>query len=98
MVIYSRLGEKADSVIKRIITSEKKQWIVITSDRDIADYAWARKSVVVSSEEFLDVLDRAKGEGDIEYLEEGEYVYRKKGSARRLSMKEKAKKRAIRKL
>jgi hypothetical protein len=35
---------------------------------------------------------------DLESLEEDEYVYRKKGSARRLSMKEKAKKRVLRKL
>jgi hypothetical protein len=30
-VIYSRLGEKADAVIKRIISREKKEWIAITS-------------------------------------------------------------------
>jgi len=32
---------KADAVIKRIISSVKQQWIVVSSDRDIANYAWA---------------------------------------------------------
>jgi hypothetical protein len=32
-VIYSRLAEKADAVIKRIISKERKEWIVISSDR-----------------------------------------------------------------
>ena len=40
-VIYSRLGENADYVIKRIISRDKREWIVVTSDRDIAAFAWA---------------------------------------------------------
>ena len=100
MVIYSRLGEKADSVIERIITSEKKQWIVITSDRDIADYAWANESVAISSEEFTNILDKSGRltSDNLKPLEENEYELHKKGSPRKLSRKEKAKKRALSKL
>ena len=74
-VIYSRLGEKADAVIKRIVSSEKKQWIVITSDREIADHAWANGSVVVSSDEFSDILGKPLrvGKGEFEPLDEDEY-------------------------
>src|SRR4030043_1963824 len=39
-VIYSRMGEKADSVIKRIISSERRGGVVVTSDRDIEACAW----------------------------------------------------------
>lgn len=99
-VIYSRLGEKADAVIKRIISSEKKQWIVITSDREIADHAWANGSVVVSSEEFLDILGKPlKVEtGEFDLLDEDEYELPKKGSPRKPSKREKARRRALNKL
>ncbi|MFZ3122931.1 MAG: NYN domain-containing protein [Thermodesulfovibrionales bacterium] len=99
-VIYSRLGEKADAVIKRIISSEKKQLIVITSDREIADHAWANGSVVVSSDEFSDILGKPlKVEtGEFDMIGEDEYEMPKKGSPRRLSKKEKAKMRALSKL
>lgn len=99
-VIYSKLGEKADAVIKRIVSSEKKQWIVITSDREIADHAWANGSVVVSSDEFSDILGKPlKVEtGEFDMIDEDEYEPPKKGSSRRLSKKEKAKMRAMSKL
>lgn len=99
-VIYSRLGEKADSVIKRIISSDKRQWFVVTSDRDIADHAWRCGSVAVSSEEFQNVFEKSGkiDSGDFELLEEEDYESEKKGSPRKLSKKEKAKRRAISKL
>lgn len=99
-VIYSRLGEKADSVIKRIISSEKKQWIVITSDRDISDYAWSINSVVISSDEFCDILNKQNETltGQFDLIEEDVFESKKKGSARMLSKKEKAKHRALSKL
>lgn len=55
-IIYSGLGERADRVIMRIINEERKAWIVITSDREIADYAYAREMSPVSSEDFEDRL------------------------------------------
>ncbi|TAL24183.1 MAG: hypothetical protein EPN94_07850 [Nitrospirae bacterium] len=99
-IIYSRLGEKADSVIKRIISSGKRQWILISSDREITDHAWRCGSVAVSSEEFQNVLERSGrvDSGDFELLEEEEYESEKKGSSRKLSKKEKAKRRAMNKL
>lgn len=36
-VIYSKRGEKADEVIKRLAQKKGKQIVVITSDRDIAE-------------------------------------------------------------
>ncbi|MEW6108171.1 MAG: NYN domain-containing protein [Nitrospirota bacterium] len=98
-VIYSKLGEKADSVIKRIISREKREWIVISSDRDITSYAWSSGSVPVPSEEFLSAVEKA-GEslsGEYELFEEEDAVERK-GNPRKLSKKEKALRRVLGKL
>lgn len=97
-VIYSRLGDKADAVIKRTISSEKREWIVATSDREIADHAWSTGSIPVSSDDFLNALS-AKDLSGIEEEDEEEYVQpRRKGSPHQLSKKEKAVKRALSKL
>ena len=104
-VIYSRLGDKADLVIKRTISSIKKEWIVITSDRDIMNHAWAEGSVPVSSQVFESFLSRSSNNmaGDYELLpdeDDGDAAGKGnlKGNARRLSKKDKALKRALQKL
>lgn len=99
-VIYSRLGDKADDVIRKIISLEKKEWIVITSDREIARHAWAEGAVPVSSDDFRQRLgqdDMNRGEiSESPYDEEGDA--RKKGNPRQPSKKEKALIRVLRKL
>lgn len=99
-VVYSKIGEKADSVIKRIILSNRREWIVVTSDRDIRDYAWASGSIPVSAEDFLKVFNRGYQFNDMEkYDDEDEYIRPvRKGSPRKLSKKEKAMRRALSKL
>ncbi len=96
-VIYSGIGEKADSVIKRIISAERREWIVVTSDRDIADHAWASGSIPVPSDDFLNTFEKKQsdivGEDEEEYFEP-----QRKGSPRKLSKKDKAVKRALSKL
>jgi hypothetical protein len=63
-VIYSRLAEKADDVIKRIITKDRKEWIVVSSDRDIANHAWAVNSIPVPSDAFIKIVSgKAAGDG-----------------------------------
>src|SRR5512142_2902596 len=39
-IIYSRRGEKADEVIKRLLAADKQRAVVVTSDREIQ--AWAQ--------------------------------------------------------
>ncbi len=104
-VIYSRLSEKADSVIRRIISSERRGWIVVTSDRDIAAHAWASGSVPVSSGDFMRAIEKVQGETWImfekgEEQEEAEEYIRpsRKGNPRKLSKKEKAIKNILSKL
>lgn len=97
-IIYSRIGDTADTVIKRIIINEKRQWIVITSDKSIADFAWHNGSIPVSSDDFLDALmDKQEEYNDNE--EDHEYrIINRKGNPRQLSKKEKAIRRALKKL
>ena len=99
-VIYSKLGEKADSVIQRIISKEKKEWIVISSDRQIAAYAWSHRSVPVASERFQSLLEDAGSPlaGDYDPLYEEEIPATRKGSSRTPSRREKALLRILKKL
>jgi predicted RNA-binding protein with PIN domain len=99
-VIYSRLGEKADAVIKKSITREKKEWIVISSDRDVMAYTWSQGFVPVASEKFQSLIENADrnltGEYDLLYEDESD-IPRKRGS-RTPSRKEKALLRILKKL
>jgi uncharacterized protein len=97
-VIYSRIGDKADSVIKRMISAERREWIVVTSDREIVDHAWSTGSIPVSSDDFLNALNAKDLSGFGEEDEEEYFQPRRKGSPRQLSKKEKAVRRAISKL
>ncbi|MHB8883177.1 MAG: NYN domain-containing protein [Thermodesulfovibrionales bacterium] len=98
-VIYSRLGDRADLVIKRMISGDKKDWIVITSDRDIMAHAWASGSVPVRSEVFERCLHSAEGSGSGDEAEpEEDEGPAQKGSAHTLSRKDKALQRVLRKL
>ena len=99
-VIYSRIGEKADAVIKRLISDIRKEWIVVTSDRDIVSYAWASGSIPLSSPDFLRAIEKEPScFAEEECDDSQEYVEpQRKGNPRRLSKKEKAVRRALIKL
>jgi predicted RNA-binding protein with PIN domain len=56
-IIYSRIGEKADEVIKRLAANSGDEIAVVTSDREIATYASRRGRNVVSSAAFITVLE-----------------------------------------
>lgn len=109
-IIYSRLGERADDVIKRIISRDRREWIVVSNDRDIANHAWSVSSIPVPSERFFELVSRHVGQG-VEQIneetvdglfckdfEDDEYLYVFKGNSRQLSKKEKAIRRALSKL
>lgn len=109
-IIYSRLGERADNVIKRIVSNERKEWLVVSNDRDIINHAWAADSIAVPSEKFLEIVSKRAGQavsGAREYsdadlshkdAEYDDYPNVQKGNPYRLSKKEKAARRALSKL
>ena len=57
-IIYSRLGEKADEVIKRLVAAGSEEILVVTSDREIAAFAARRGKSSIASPEFAARLDR----------------------------------------
>ncbi|MBM4124510.1 MAG: NYN domain-containing protein [Nitrospira sp.] len=57
-VIYSRRGEKADQVIQRLAEEFGRDCAVVSSDREVADFAKARGAFVIGAAEF-DVRLRA---------------------------------------
>jgi predicted RNA-binding protein with PIN domain len=100
-IIFSRIGENADSVIKRIISTEKHDWIVITSDREIKDFAFSSGAIPIPAEMFLNIYKKPHSFDKQNLIESEETDYsfpQKKGSPRKLSKKEKLVMRALKKL
>ena len=99
-VIYSRLSDTADTVIKRLISSERREWIVVSSDRSISSHAWTVGSVPVPSDAFLRAVHHALDNPpvDEEPDDDEEEPGRPGGTGRTLSRKDRALKRALGKL
>ena len=113
-VIYSSLGERADSVIKNMLSSATKPWIVVSSDREIYEFARKKYLVALKSDEFAGKLASAlaaggKGkeenlydgdENEYEDEDEGGDLQRggKKGNPNKLSKGDKRKIEALKKL
>lgn len=74
-VIYSRLGENADSVIKRIIDCVRGSVIVVSSDREISDYALKHNMISLLSEEFERKMLSALGDEDISEIDEEDFHF-----------------------
>ncbi len=102
-IIYSRIGEKADLVIKRIMGQSTRAWIVVSSDREISGFANRKDLVSLTSDEFESKLysslyvtgneQTEEDEDDIEIM-----PFRQKGNPRKLSKKQMKKNRALAKL
>ena len=58
--LYSRKGETADDLIKRMIEGRKEEFIVVTSDRDIADFVSRRGVAAIASPVFESRLQHAE--------------------------------------
>lgn len=110
-IIYSRLGEKADDVIKRIVSNERKEWIVVSNDRDIVHHTWSVNSIPIPSDKFFEIVSRQAEQAvsrtmeypnsDISYNKDSgydDYPDARKGNPYRLSKKEKAIRKALCKL
>ncbi|MBF0516620.1 MAG: NYN domain-containing protein [Nitrospirae bacterium] len=103
-VIYSGRGESADDVIKELISHAAVKYIVVTSDRAIASFAWVKNCVPVSSEAFSRKLysetDTAEamypGDDDDDF--DKTTTANKKGNPRILSKKDRMLRQALDKL
>ena len=99
-VIYSRLGEKADLTIMKKLSSSTKPWIVVSSDREISDYAVKKDHAAVSAVEFEEklysALDNLKKDSIDDYITRPSA--RPGGNPEKLSKKQRKKLRALQKL
>lgn len=58
-IIFSRRGEKADEVIKRLVSRQSGELMVVTSDREITHFCKSRRCEVVPSPAFAEKLECA---------------------------------------
>jgi hypothetical protein len=59
-IIFSRQGEKADSVIERITSDRGEGFVVVTSDRLLAKNVRRNKAAAISSPDFVYKLKMAR--------------------------------------
>jgi predicted RNA-binding protein with PIN domain len=100
-LIFSRLGETADEVIKRLAKQRGASAWVVTSDREIANYAERLAVPVIPSDQFLERMELApiRSLKDAQNGEaEEEKIAKRKGPSRRLSKKSRRLKSALKKL
>lgn len=94
-IFYSRRGEKADDLIKRLAEKPCEELVVVTSDRSIADHVTRRGGTAVPSPVFFAILENMgslftanteaeKDERDEEPFRPG----KRKGPSRRPSKKD----------
>jgi predicted RNA-binding protein with PIN domain len=96
-IVYSRRGETADEVIKRMARAERgSEIIVVSSDREVADSAVRAGGVAISSPEFEERMGQEETQRTPfhdETAEEDDGIpprsgTRKKGTARRMSKRD----------
>jgi uncharacterized protein len=94
-MIYSRLGEKADEVIKRLLVKSGEEILVVTSDREIMNFAAHRGKTAIASTSFASLIEGVAETASIprereEEDEDRRIAAKKKGPSRRLSKTQRA--------
>jgi predicted RNA-binding protein with PIN domain len=101
-VKFSRSGESADAVIKRMASHEREKALIVSSDLEVVNFASSKGAATISShlfEEKLKMAAYANSKG-VESEDEDGWVptTRKKGPSRRLSKKKRRDRIKIKKL
>lgn len=99
---FSRPGETADAVIKKMVRSERERALVVSSDREVMSAAEARGAATISAAEFEHRLLAAMYDDYAGSEEESDSGWlpttKKKGPARRQSRRARFNRKKIRKL
>ena len=56
-IIYSKRGEKADEVIKKLVLNSGEELVVVTSDREITHFCQSRRCEVIPSPSFEEKIE-----------------------------------------
>lgn len=99
-LIFSRLGEKADDVIKRLVKAKGSGVVVVTSDREVSRFAERVGAAAIPSHRFQERIERSvlsfgKEAGEHDEEEKGG---KRKGPARKPSKEERKAREALKKL
>ncbi len=89
-VVFSKPGEKADDVLKRLAAEKREGITVVTSDHAVAHFAEKKGTPVIPVEDFADRMEMAqfyalKGGGKESMPHDPSVAPRKKGPSHRLS-------------
>jgi len=99
---FSRVGESADTLIKKMAAREKEKALIVSSDRDIVVFAMSQGAAVISSPHFDEKIARTASAPDDSSLSRDVKGWnpstKKKGPSRRLSKRERKNKMKTRKL
>jgi len=85
-VIFSRRGEKADQVIQRLAAEFGSDCAVVSSDREIVDFAREQGAFVMKAQEFVEKLregSNSPGVSTHKELDTGEDLRPKRGPEKR---------------
>ena len=63
-ILFSRPGESADTVIKRMVRREGERAVVVSSDREVADFSTQQGASTIGSMEFESKM-RMATQGDV---------------------------------
>jgi len=100
-VTFSRNGELADAVIKRMAAREKQKALVVSSDREIVEFAASQGATTIDAALFEEKISMAALGGIEEESTDSSGwtpTTRKKGPRRRLPKRERRNRTKIRKL
>lgn len=101
-VIYSRRGERADEVIKRLAAREGSRAVVVSSDRELQETAEQAGGAWIAALEFERLHLDGPGHGGAEDTEEDGSAasgrLEKKGPSRRLPKRQRQRQQRLRKL
>ena len=97
-VIYSRLGEKADTVIVRVAREKGNGCVVVTSDREIRTAVERFGAIAVFAAEFNRILRSLDGSYGDDEIDEVRLNAAKSGNPNRLSKSERRRKEKLQKL
>jgi predicted RNA-binding protein with PIN domain len=97
-LVYSRRGEKADEVIKRLLEKERGRAVVVSSDRELQEYASRMGAAWISAPDFE--MSHLRGAGPGERDEEGPLPPgpKKKGPPRRAPKRQRQRQQRLKKL
>jgi uncharacterized protein len=97
-IVYSRLGEKADSVIVRLARKQGAGCVVVTSDREVRSAIERFGAVALYAGEFGEMLRNPGEPFDDQEPDYSQQRTPKKGNPRRLSKKERKRREKLNKL